>query len=230
MITTKSDELREQLIKLSDEKFKNFHSNLCPGVDNILSIKLPILRDFAKSLSKQNDYETYLNEDKKYYEEIMIEGLIIGYLNIDNHNRFNYIKNFIPKINNWAICDSFCNNLKFTKNNMKEVWDFILPYTKSQSEFDIRFAVVMMLNFYIVDEYIDDVLEILGNINNKGYYVKMAIAWAISFAYIKFPDKTIYFLKNNTLDKFTYNKSLQKIIESSRVPKEDKDFIRSMKI
>ncbi len=97
MITTTSNELREQLIKLSDEKFKNFHSNLCPGVDSILGIKLPILRDFAKSLSKQNDYEVYLNEDKKYYEEIMIEGSIIGYLNIDNHNRFNYIKILYPK-------------------------------------------------------------------------------------------------------------------------------------
>ena len=222
-------EIRQELINLADEKYKKFHSNLCPGVENILGVRLPLLRNLAKDLSK-NNYKEYLdNNDSKYYEEVMIEGLIIGYLKIDNDSRFNYIKNFIPKINNWAICDSFCNNLKFTKKNMNEVWNFILPYTISQNEFDIRFAVVMMLNFYIVEDYIDGVLNILNEIQHDGYYVKMAVAWAISYAYIKFPEKTLEFFKNNKLDKFTYNKSIQKIIESNRVSKDEKDFLRTIK-
>lgn len=229
MCNNKKEEIRKELINLADEKYRNFHSNLCPGVENILGVKLPILRKIAKNLSKE-DYNDFLsNEDTKYYEEIMIEGLTIGYLKIDNESRFKYIKNFIPKINNWAVCDSFCNNLKFTKKNINEVWDFILPYTTSENEFDIRFAVVMMLNFYMIEDYIDKVLNILNNIHHDGYYVKMSVAWAVSFAYIHFPEKTLAFLKNNNLDNFTYNKSLQKIIESNRVSKEDKDLMRSMK-
>ena len=229
MCNNKKEEIRKELINLADEKYRNFHSNLCPGVENILGVKLPILRKIAKNLSKE-DYNDFLsNEDTKYYEEIMIEGLTIGYLKIDNESRFKYIKNFIPKINNWAVCDSFCNNLKFTKKNINEVWDFILPYTTSENEFDIRFAVVMMLNFYMIEDYIDKVLNILNNIHHDGYYVKMSVAWAVSFAYIHFPEKTLVFLKNNNLDNFTYNKSLQKIIESNRVSKEDKDLMRSMK-
>lgn len=230
MINNKKEEIRQELIKLADDKYRSFHSNLCPGVENILGVRLPLLRKIAKSLSKEEDYYNYLNNgDTKYYEEIMIEGLIIGYLKTDNENRFNYIKNFIPKIDNWAICDSFCNNLKFTKENINEVWNFILPYTSSENEFDIRFAIVMMLNFYIIEDYIDDVLNTLNNINHDGYYVKMAVAWAVSYAYIDFPQKTLAFLKNNNLDNFTYNKSLQKIIESTRVSKEDKDLMRSLK-
>ncbi|WP_434793685.1 hypothetical protein TPDSL_36720 [Terrisporobacter petrolearius] len=230
MINNKKEEIRQELIKLADDKYRSFHSNLCPGVENILGVRLPLLRKIAKSLSKEEDYYNYLNNgDTKYYEEIMIEGLIIGYLKTDNENRFNYIKNFIPKIDNWAICDSFCNNLKFTKENMNEVWNFILPYTSSENEFDIRFAIVMMLNFYIIEDYIDDVLNTLNKINHDGYYVKMAVAWAVSYAYIDFPQKTLAFLKNNNLDNFTYNKSLQKIIESTRVSKEDKDLMRSLK-
>lgn len=224
-----NEEIRQGLINLSDEKYKQFTTNLSPGVENILGVRLPLLRNIAKDLSK-NNYKNYLdNNDFKYYEEIMIQGLVIGYLKIDNENRFNYIKNFIPKINSWGVCDSFCSNLKFTKKNLSEVWDFILPYTLSEHEFEIRFAVVMMLNFYILEDYIDDVLNVLNNIQHDGYYVKMAVAWAISYAYIKFPEKTLELLKNNNLDKFTYNKSIQKIIESNRVPKEDKDFLRSMK-
>lgn len=230
MIYNKKEEIRQELIKLADNKYRSFHSNLCPGVENILGVRLPLLRKIAISLSKEEDYYNYLNNgDTKYYEEIMIEGLIIGYLKTDNENRFNYIRNFIPKIDNWAICDSFCNNLKFTKKNINEVWNFILPYTSSQNEFDIRFALVMMLNFYIMEDYIDDVLNTLNNINHDGYYVKMAVAWAVSYAYIDFPQKTLAFLKNNNLDNFTYNKSLQKIIESTRVSKEDKDLMRSLK-
>ena len=223
-------EIKQQLFDLSDEKYKIFHSNLCPGTKNILGVRLPLLRKIAKDLSK-SDYESYLNDNNhEYYEEIMIEGLIIGYIKVDNNVRFDYIRNFIPKIDNWAICDSFCNNLKFTNKNMKDVWNFILPYSLSENEFYIRFAVVMMLNFYIVEDYIDDVLNILDNINHEGYYVKMAVAWALSYAYIKFPKKTLNYLANNNLDKFTYNKSLQKIIESNRVSKEEKYLIRSMKI
>ena len=230
MINNKKEEIRQELIKLADDKYRSFHSNLCPGVENILGVRLPLLRKIANSLSKEEDYYNYLNNgDTKYYEEIMIEGLIIGYLKTDNENRFNYIRNFIPKIDNWAICDSFCNNLKFTKKNINEVWNFILPYTSSENEFDIRFALVMMLNFYIIEDYIDDVLNTLNNINHDGYYVKMAVAWAVSYAYIDFPQKTLTFLKNNNLDNFTYNKSLQKIIESTRVSKEDKDLMRSLK-
>lgn len=230
MINNKKEEIRQELIKLADDKYRSFHSNLCPGVENILGVRLPLLRKIAKSLSKEEDYYNYLNNgDTKYYEEIMIEGLIIGYLKTDNENRFNYIRNFIPKIDNWAICDSFCNNLKFTKKNINKVWNFILPYTSSENEFDIRFAIVMMLNFYIIEDYIDDVLNTLNKINHDGYYVKMAVAWAVSYAYIDFPQKTLAFLKNNNLDNFTYNKSLQKIIESTRVSKEDKDLMRSLK-
>ncbi len=230
MCNNKKEEIRKELINLADEKYRKFHSNLCPGVENILGVRLPLLRQIAKNLAK-DDYNDYLNNSNtKYYEEIMIEGLIIGYLKIDNENRFNYIKNFVPKINNWAVCDSFCNNLKFTNRNMAEVWGFILPYTSSKNEFDVRFAVVMILNFYIVEDYIDRVLSILNNIHHDGYYVKMAVAWAISFAYIHFPEKTLIFLKNNNLDNFTYNKSLQKIIESNRISKEGKDLMRSMKI
>ncbi|MBC6695633.1 DNA alkylation repair protein [Terrisporobacter mayombei] len=225
-----NDEIRIELFNLIDEKYKKFHSKLCPNIDNILGVRLPLLRKISKNLSKDNWNEYLENPYSDYYEEIMIEGLTIGYIKTDNESRFNYMKNFIPKINNWGICDSFCNNLKFTKKNMKEVWEFIRPYSLSSKEFDIRFAVVMMLNFYIVDDYIDEILHILNNISHEGYYVKMAVAWAISFAYIHYPDKTLKFLENNNLDKFTYNKALQKIIESNRVSKSDKNLMRTMKI
>ena len=59
MINNKKEEIRQELIKLADDKYRSFHSNLCPGVENILGVRLPLLRKIAKSLSKEEDYYNY---------------------------------------------------------------------------------------------------------------------------------------------------------------------------
>ena len=109
---------------------------------------------------------------------------------------------------------------------------FITPYFSSDKEFETRFGIVILLDYYLTDMYIDDAINILDNIKNTNYYyVKMAIAWAISIAYIKYPEKLGLYLKdgNNHLDDDTYNKALQKIIESNRINKIEKNKIRKMK-
>lgn len=223
------EEVKKKILELADAKYKEFHSGLCPKTDNIVGVRVPILREYAKELAKE-DYRKYLEEiEDEYYEETLLKGMILGLAKMELEERLEYLEKFIPKIDNWAVCDITCSGLKFTKKSDKEVWEFLKGYLKSKKEFEIRFAVVMLLNYYITDPYIDDVLVILNNIKQEGYYVKMAVAWTISLAYIRFPDKTMKFLKQNKLDDFTYNKALQKIIESYRVTKEDKEMIRNMK-
>lgn len=139
------------------------------------------------------------------------------------------IEKFVPKIDNWAVCDTFCAGLKIIKKYPEDFWEFIGKYLKSDKEFEIRFAIVMILDYYINDKYIEEVLEILNNIKHEGYYVKMAVAWTVSICYIKFPKRTMKFLKECNLDNFTYNKSIQKIIESYRVENEDKEILKKMK-
>ena len=112
---------------------------------------------------------------------------------------------------------------------MEYMWNFIQKYLKSDKEFELRFAIVMMLDFYITEEYIDRVLEILNNIKNDAYYVKMAVAWTIQVAFVKFENKTMKLLKENNIDDWTYNKTIQKITESYRVDEETKKIIRTMK-
>ena len=222
-------DLRDKLFELSDDKFKTFHSRLCPNTDNIIGVRLPLLRQLAKEIAK-GDWRNFLSNSKEeYYEEILINGLVIAYAKCDVEERLNYIESFVPKIDNWAICDSFCNTLKFVNKNKEIMWEFIQSYLKSYNEFEIRFAVVIILNYYITEDYIDLVLKTLDNIKHDGYYVKMAVAWAISMCFIKFEEKTMAYLKDNSLDDFTYNKSLQKICESLRVDKKTKELIQSMK-
>lgn len=221
--------VRERIFDLADEEYRQFQSGLVPGVDNILGVRLPSLRKLARELAKGNwpNYIATMQDD--YYEEIMLQGLIIGYAKADIEEILHYVAAFVPKINNWAVCDWCCSSFKITKKHLPRVWDFLRPYLLSRKEYELRFGIVMLLSFYIEDEYIDRVLVLLDNAKHQGYYVKMAVAWAISICFVKYPEKTMVYLRKNTLDDFTYNKALQKITESFRVDKETKTIIRSMK-
>lgn len=225
-----NEEIRKELFELSDEKYKQFHSRLCPGTNNIIGVRVPILRKYAKEIAK-GDYKSYLENAKSdYYEEIMLQGIVIGLAKVEINEFQEYLKKFIPKIDNWAVCDVTISTLKITQKYKEEMWKFIQKYITSKKEFEVRFAIVMMLSYYIDENYINQVLNILNNIKHEGYYVKMAIAWAISVAFVKFPEVTWKLIKNNNLDNFTYNKSLQKIIESYRIDQKTKQKIKSMKI
>lgn len=224
------EQIKEKLFELADEKYKKFHSGLCPGTENIIGVRVPILRNYAKELIESNSLEKLLNTiDDEYYEEIMLKGMLIGLAKEDINTILKHIKDFVPKIDNWAVCDVFCAGLKITKKYKREMWRFLQKYLKSNKEFEIRFAVVMILDYYIEEEYLQKTFEIFNNINNEGYYVKMAVAWAISIELIRFYDETIKYLNNCKLDDFIYNKALQKAIESYRISDTKKEKLRKMK-
>lgn len=224
----------DELIMLKDEKYKEFNKKLCPDTNlEMLGIRVPILRKFAQKILKSNEYniEEFLkNKDIKFFEEVQLKGFIIGYKKTGFENKLKLIEEFISYIDSWAITDTFVPTLKIKKENLKDYWNFILKYINSEKEFEVRFSIVSMLDYFIIDQYVDKVIEILNNVSNEGYYVKMAVAWTLAEIGIKYNGKAMQFLKEkNNLDKFTYNKTLQKMIESFRIDKEQKDVLRMMK-
>ncbi len=223
--------IKEELKELADKTYQEFHKNLCPGTENILGVRVPVLRNYAKKLAKEYEIKYLLeNIDNEYYEEIMLQGMLIGLeKNDDIQEILKDIEKFIPKINNWAVCDVFCAGLKITKKYPGEMWEFLQKYVVPDKEFEIRFGVVMILDYYINEEYLKKNFEIFDQIKVEKYYVQMAVAWAISICLIKFYDKTISYLNNSKIDKFTYNKALQKANESYRITDEQKQELRKMK-
>lgn len=227
---TKDDyvDLINYLKESSDERYKNFQQSLIPNVNNLLGVRMPLIQKIAREIVKGNwqEYISFIKKD--YYEETMLHGLVIGNAKSDLNEILPFIIDFVPKINNWGICDSFCFSLKITTNYKKEMFDFINQYLYSNNEYDVRFGVVMLMTYYIEEEYIDTLLNIFNSIKHDGYYSKMSVAWALSICFIKQKEKTLDFLNNNSLNEFTYKKTLQKIIESKSVCAEDKLIIKSM--
>ena len=215
--------IRNRLISLSDEKYRIFSSSLIPNIDNLLGVRLPILRKLAKEIA-HGDWEEFLNAECQYMEETMLQGLVIGLKGDLSH-----VEKFVPKINNWSVCDSFCCSLKFTNDNPSEVWEFIQKYLNSNKEYDIRFGTVMILNYFVEEKYLEKIFGFINRFSNKEYYAQMAVAWLVSVCFAKFPDKTMDFLKHTTLDDCTYNKSIQKITESLKTDKITKQKIKLLK-
>lgn len=162
-------------------------------------------------------------------EETMLQGMTLGYVKSDFTGIRPYLDAFLPKIKNWSVCDSTCVSLKIARKEPEAVLEYLLPYLRSDEEFFIRFGVVMLLDHFIMEDYIDLVLEEMDKIHQDAYYVKMAVAWNLSVCFVKFRDKTLSYLRTNHLDDWTYNKTIQKIRESYRVTKEDKEMLLKMK-
>ena len=194
-------------------------------------MRVPILRKIAKEITK-GDWQTYLKEaTENTYEGVAIKGFVIGYAKEELSILLPYIEEHIEKINDWSLCDGFCSNLKIVRNYKEEFWEFLLSYGKIDDEFKQRVVAVMLMNYYLTDDYVDMTLNVLDSLKNEKYYCKMAVAWAIATAWAKQRDKTFLYMQkgNNTLDNWTYNKAIQKMLESYRVSDEDKAMLRTMK-
>ena len=224
--------IHPELQNLIDEGYAKFNQKLCPDTKRkILGIRVPALRKLAQKTVKEDDWQAFLKQAQDdYFEEVLLQGLVIAYAKIEMDEKLAYLKWFIPKIDSWAICDTFCPTLKIKPQDLSKMWEFIQPYLQSSQEFDVRFAVIMMLNYYLIDEYIDEVLQNLDQVTHEGYYAKMAVAWTIAEIGVKFNKKAMQYLKgDNHLDKFTYNKALQKMRESYRINPKQKEILRQMK-
>ena len=217
--------IREYLEQNIDKEYLKFQSSL--NVSNMLGVRSPKLLEIAKYAIKDNSYIDFINEKHKYHEENIIHMYILSLIK-DKEFVHKELDRIVPKIDNWAFCDSL-NKLKIIDKNREYFYDLIEKYKKSNKEFEIRFVIIMLLSHYVCDNYIDDILKIIEEVNNSYYYTKMAIAWLLCELMIKYRTKLLNYLKESNLDDFTINKGIQKMRESFRVSDSDKEYLLKFK-
>ena len=230
------ENMRKKLYGLAETDYKDFNKKLLPGVEHIIGIRLPAMRSLAKETAK-GDFRSYLDEAKEkitlasMHEEIMMQGLVIGYAKMDREERKTYLDEFVPKIRNWAVCDSFCNSLapRFPGDGAA-LWDFLRPLYPDSREYYARVACVVQLSHFVDSEHLEEGLSLLQQVKHPGYYAKMAAAWALSEWYVKFPQAVGQLLAQQTLEPWVQNKAIQKVRESRRVSKAEKDALLRYKL
>ena len=218
-------EFTSYLMSLKDDKYKEFSKSLCSSKYEMIGIRIPLLRRIAKQIKDISFLDVVKNN---YFEEVMLEGLVIANLK-DEKIFYQYFKNYIKKIDNWSICDMFCNSIKIVDKYQDKYFKEAIKLCKSNKEYIVRVGLIMILNHFIKYDNLNKIIEIIDLIESDKYYINMAQAWLICELYINYPQEIEEYLKNNKLNKFTHNKSISKIRESFRVSKDKKDYLNTLK-
>jgi len=219
----------EELHRLAEVEYKAFNNKIIPTSQATLGVRVPALRRLAKLIAKNNAL-TFIEQDKQnIYEMILLEGMTISYLDKSFMELLPLTEKFLDKVDNWAQVDSTICDYK----NIAKEKDVILPvirlWLKSDKEFVVRAGLVLLLAHYVEERYLETIFSLSQQVRHDGYYVFMANAWLISVCMAKYPERTLEFFRNNTLDKRTHNKAIQKSKESFRVSREHKTLINRLK-
>ncbi len=224
--------LTEFLKSEADPKYRDFHSSLVPNAEknSILGVRMPKLREIAKEIAKGNALSYLSISSSNFYEERMLRGIVTGLVKTQSFDEFAYLcDTFVNEIDNWAICDCFCSGLKQIKKYKSEYFDHIQKYLNCNDDWKIRAALVIMIDYYLDDEYIERVLCRCDEVKSTAYYVSMAQAWLVATAAAKCRDVTMAYIHKNSLDDETFNKVIQKCVESRRIDCETKEYLKSLK-
>ena len=223
--------LNNELLNYTDQKYKVFTQKLVPDTKYpILGIRVPCIKQIIKKFQNKEILYSFLSLNHTYYEEWFLHGLIIGQEKKDIDRAIKLIDEFLPHLDNWAICDSTVLTLKIFKKYPVKVLEKIKNYLNSELTYVKRFGIVSLLGYFMDDYFNEEILSILKSVSSDNYYVNMAIAWALSVAIIKHPDITIKLLESKILTRFIQNKTIQKAIESFRVPLNTKEYLKTLKI
>ena len=223
--------ITKKLFDNQDLKYREFKGKSIPNIDkdNIIGVRIPIIRKIVKEIYQEDYISKFLDElPHKYHEENLLHGLILSIKYQDIDFLLSKLDSFLPYVDNWEVTDII--SPKLFKKYPDKVYEKIKEWLNSDKVYVIRFAVVSLLQFYLDDNFKIEELELVNNIKNDDYYVKMAIAWFYSFALIKQYDITIKYFENRKLNKWIHNKALQKAIESYRISDLVKEYLRSLKI
>ena len=207
------NKIKNDLLLMQDKTYKDFHSKLMPTInpDSIIGIRVPVLRDYAKKLFKENSIESLnsflKNLPHEFYEENNIHAFIIEKINNFDECIF-YLENFLPYIDNWATCDML--NPKIFKTNYEKLLEKIYQWINSDSVYTVRFAIGMLMRYFLDEKFETKYLDLVASINSEEYYINMMRAWFFATALAKQYEQTFPYIKNYSLDKWTHNKSIQK--------------------
>ncbi|MFA6804753.1 MAG: DNA alkylation repair protein [Candidatus Methanomethylophilaceae archaeon] len=218
-----------ELESLADPEYDAFNRKLNPGIGKTYGVRVPQLRALAKRIVKEDDWRSYLGTEPSCFEEQMLHGMIIVTTDIPMDERVGYIREFVPIIDTWAVCDISCGKWKIKKEEKEVLWDYCVEALDSDEEFVMRFAASTMIGNFLDDDHIKDVLELLTSHYNPGYYYRMGAAWCLSFCYIHYPELSEPYIFSDKLDTDIMSRTVSKICDSYRVEKEDKVRLKGLK-
>ena len=220
---------REKLVKLADDKYREFSKKGIPCDRPFLGVRIPEIRKLVKEIPPK-DFDEFLAARPVAIEEVIARGFLIARLPYEK--MLEVFDSQIELLDNWCTVDTFCAALRKTvKKHEDDFWECkVEKLLKNQNEFAVRIGIVAMLDFYVNSRYLQLIFIKIEELKNHDeYYVRMALAWLITECFIKFPNETYEYMNYSNLDKWTFNKAISKICDSYRVDSEMKEEVKRMR-
>ena len=214
---------------MQDPVYRDFHSNLMPGIDKntIIGIRTPQLRKFAKQLAQTEEAEQFLRQlPHQYYEENNLHMMLVAQIK-DYERCLAEVERFLPYIDNWATCDLPVP--KCFGKHKKELITVIRKWILSEKTYIVRYGIGLLLRLYLDADFDPAYLELVTAVRSEEYYVNMMIAWYLATALAKQWEETIPYLEERRLPEWVHRKTIQKAVESYRITKEKKEYLRSLR-
>lgn len=221
--------IRDRLFEMQDLKYRDFHSKLMPTVSKelVIGVRTPDLRRFAKEISNTSYSESFMDIlPHKFYEENNLHAFLIE-LSDDFDLCIERLNRFLPYVDNWATCDMM--RPKIFRKHLSELFSQIKIWIKSDDTYTVRFAIEMLMCYYLDENFSTDYSDMVAEIRSDEYYIRMMQAWYFATALSKHYDEIIQYLECHRLDTDTHNKTIRKAIESYRIPDNCKEYLKTLK-
>lgn len=219
----------QELQGLAEEDYKAFNRKIIPTNQQVLGVRLPILRKIAKRITAGEPLNFIRSDKKNIFEMILLEGMVLSYMDHSFKELLPLTENFLLKVDNWAQIDSTVCDFKGIEREKEDVLEVVKSWLKSDREFTVRAGLVVLLAHYVEQKHLPLIFTLSQDVTHTGYYVFMGNAWLISVCMAKFPDETIAFFIDNNLSNKIHNKAIQKSCESNRVSKAHKAILKELK-
>lgn len=223
------NQLQTQLFELQDLKYRDFQSNLMPGIDKnqVIGVRMPALRKFEKQFVKTEEAKGFIRElPHQYYEENNLHMMMISQIK-DYEQCLSEIERFLPYVNNWATCDMMVP--KCFQKHKEELLPVIKKWIASGQTYTIRYGIGILMGIYLDEDFNPEYLELAANVKSEEYYVNMMIAWYLATALAKQWDAVIPYLEKRKLSPWVHKKTIQKAVESNRITDEQKTYLKSLR-
>ena len=216
------------LEKYIDPSYREFNSKLIPGVENVLGIRIPVLRNIVKEMSEE-EMELFLNSlPHRWHEENIMHMIIITEeKNFDKAKEM--LLNFLPYVDNWQVSDvGIPKSFKSTKDR-EDLLEFVKILISKEATYFKRYGIFILMKLFLDDFYNSEVLDMVANIKSEEYYVNMMRAWFFQEAMVKRYGDAIKYLEEKKLDRFTHLKTISKCVDSRKIDEKTKLYLKSLR-
>ncbi len=220
-----------ELYNSVDEKYNDFNAPIANSIYKTIGVRMPVIKALAKKVPiacRESVLNGFFDEREHTYESVMFAGCLAARRGDYSQTR-EYLSRLIPLFGSWAHVDCTAPLLRWA--DRQTLWNDFRYTLTGRGEYIKRFYIILMLDCFLTEEYIDKVLDTLANNVEFGeYYVDMAAAWLLAECLVKFYDKTSPLFEMRTFPKFVHNKAIQKARESYRITAETKSYLNGLKI